>query len=116
MHELPVTQGILDIVLRHAVKNQVSKIHAISLAVGDLSDLQDEWIQRYFDYISKGTLAEGAKLKIERVPVVFRCKACSEEFPVNIKEMKDIECPSCGEKDFSLVSGREYYIRNMEAE
>ncbi|HNY64039.1 MAG TPA: hydrogenase maturation nickel metallochaperone HypA [Deltaproteobacteria bacterium] len=116
MHELPVVQGILDIVLRHAVKNHVTKIHAINLAVGGLSDLQDEWIQRYFDYISAGTLAEGAKVRIERVPVVFRCKACTESFQVEVGEMKDITCPSCGAKDFTLVSGREYYIRDMEAE
>jgi hydrogenase nickel incorporation protein HypA/HybF len=116
MHELPVTQSILDIVLKHAAKNQVTKIHAINLSVGELSDLQDEWIQRYFDYISKGTLAEGAKLVIERIPVKFRCTACSEEFQANVREMKDISCPSCGKNDLSLVSGREYYIKSMEAE
>lgn len=116
MHELPVTQSILEVVLKHAVKNQVRKVHSISLAVGMLSDLEDDWIQKYFDYCSKGTLAEGAKLKIERVPVVFQCKACPESFQVDVREMKDIVCPACGEKDFTLVSGREYYIKNMEAE
>jgi hydrogenase nickel incorporation protein HypA/HybF len=116
VHELPVTQSILEVVLRHAAMHQVRKVHSISLAVGEMSDLEDDWIQKYFDYISKGTLAEGAKLKIERVPVVFRCKACSEEFPANIREDRDIACPSCGGCDLDLVSGREYYIRNMEAE
>ncbi len=116
MHELPVTQSILDIVLKHAKMNGVKKIHAINLNIGELSDLQDEWIQRYFDYISKGSLAEGAKLKIERIPVVFRCNACTESFQVRVREMKDITCPSCGKNDFTLVSGREYYIRDMEAE
>ncbi|MRR14425.1 hydrogenase maturation nickel metallochaperone HypA [archaeon] len=116
MHELPVTQGILDVVIRHAHMNRVTKVHAISLAIGEMSDLQDEWIQRYFDYISKGTIAEGARLVIERVTVVFRCKGCSEDFQVDIRKMKEIVCPGCGKNDFELVSGREYYIRNMEAE
>ncbi len=116
MHELPVTQSILDIVVKHARMSGVKKIHAVNLAVGELSDLQDEWIQRYFDYISKGTLAEGARLVIERIPVVFRCSACSKEFQANVKEMKDITCPQCSQNNFELVSGREYHIRSMEAE
>lgn len=116
MHELPVTQSILDVVLRHAERHQVKKIHAINLAIGALSDLQDEWIQSYFDYIGKGTLAEGARLKIERVPVVFRCRACAGEFEADVREMRDITCPTCGKGDLELVSGREYYIKSMEAE
>jgi hydrogenase nickel incorporation protein HypA/HybF len=116
MHELPVVQSILDIVLRHAVKNQVRKIHSVSLGIGMLSDLEDDWVQKYFDYCSKGTVAEGAKLKIERIPVVFQCKACPESFQVDMQEMQDIACPACGGTDLTLVSGREYYIKNMEAE
>jgi len=30
-----------------------------SLAGWQLSDLEDDWIQRYFDYLSKGTLRRG---------------------------------------------------------
>ncbi|HHO75464.1 MAG TPA: hydrogenase maturation nickel metallochaperone HypA [Deltaproteobacteria bacterium] len=116
MHELPVTQSILDIVMKHALMNNVTRIHAINLAIGEMSDLEDEWIQRYFDYLSKDTLAQGAKLNIERVPVVLRCEVCSETFEIDIKKLEDISCPACGEKKFSFVSGREYYIKNMEAE
>jgi len=116
MHELPVTQSILDIALKHAQMNNVTKIHAINLAIGEMSDLENEWIQRYFDYLSKNTIAQGAKLNIERVPVVLRCELCSHTFEVDIKKMEDICCPQCDEKKFALVSGREYYIKDMEAE
>jgi Zn finger protein HypA/HybF involved in hydrogenase expression len=30
--------------------------------------------------------------------------------------MKDFACPGCGGKELTLVSGREYYIKDMEAE
>lgn len=116
MHELPVTQSILEVVLKHARMNGVRRVHAVNLAVGRLSDLEDEWIQQYFDYLSKGTLAEGAKLNIERIPVVFRCTSCLAGFEVDVREMRDILCPECGKNDFTLVSGREYYIKDMEAE
>lgn len=80
MHELPVTQSILEIVLKHAHANGVTKIHTINLAIGEMSDLENEWVQRYFDYLSKNTLAQGARLNIERTPVVLKCESCSHNF------------------------------------
>jgi hydrogenase nickel incorporation protein HypA/HybF len=114
MHELQVTEKILDIVLKHAQANSVNKVLSIQLKIGDLSDLENEWVQRYFDYLSKDTIAANAKLKIERSPVVMKCDSCSNSFEVNIKEVKDIQCPDCGNKKCSLVSGRDYYIKDME--
>jgi len=35
-------------------------------------------------------------------------------FEVNIKEVKDIQCPECAHKKSTLMSGREYYIKDME--
>ena len=40
MHELPVTESILQIVLRHAEAQGVEKVHAIDLSIGALSDLE----------------------------------------------------------------------------
>ena len=116
MHELPVIQSILDIVLNHARMNQVSRVHSIALAIGELSDLQDEWLQRYFDYISKGTIAEGARLVIERTPVVLKCANCAKEISVKPAEMKDMICPECKSKELTLIAGREYFIKSMEAQ
>ncbi len=114
MHELPVTERILDVVKAHAEKNNVQKVISINLNVGELSDLEDEWIQNYFDYLSKDSVAEGAKLKIERIPVVMQCDDCSKSFQVDIKEMKEIQCPECDSKKGTLISGKEYYIKDME--
>lgn len=114
MHELPVTESILKIVLSHAQRNAVSRVAVIHLRIGRLSDLEDEWMQRYFDYLSRGTLAEGAKLAIERTPIVLRCDACQETYPVEPADLGQAVCPSCGQKEASLISGREYFISNME--
>jgi len=116
MHELPITESILKIVLKHAEMNNARKVLAIHLQVGKLSDLEDEWIQRYFDYLSKGTLAEGAKLKIERTPIMVQCHACSTAYEAEIARMDDLVCPACGEKGGTLLSGREYFIKEMEVQ
>lgn len=116
MHELPVTESILKIVLKHARANDVRKVKTIRLKVGKLSDLEDEWIQRYFDYLSKGTVAEGAKLEIERTPIVMKCNVCSESYEVEAADIGSLPCPACGGKGGTLLSGREYAIKEMEAE
>ena len=114
MHELHVTERILDIVLKHAAGHEVSKIVRIHLRVGELSDLEDEWLQRYFDYLSRDTLAENAELAIEKVPIVVRCESCACSFEIQKDQFREAVCPDCGESGFRLVSGREYFIKNIE--
>jgi len=114
MHELPVTESILDIVLKHAQKNDVKKILTIYLGVGELSDLEDEWMQKYFEYLSKDTLAKDATLRIERIPITMKCTSCSNEFTVKKNDLGSIQCPKCNELKCTLISGKEYYIKNME--
>jgi len=117
MHELPVTERILEIVLKHAARNQVRRVVSITLTVGELSDLENEWIQHYFDYLSKDTAADGAKLHIERQPIVMRCNKCGRNQEIKKEQLGETSCPECGDtEDFSLVSGREYYIKEMEAQ
>jgi hydrogenase nickel incorporation protein HypA/HybF len=114
MHELSVMEGILNVVLKHARQNDVQRVVAVSLRVGEMTDLVDEWMQRYFDYLSDKTIAAGAVLKIERAPVVFQCEACGTDFPVNIRDVRDTTCPACGGNKIRLKSGREFFIKNIE--
>jgi hydrogenase nickel incorporation protein HypA/HybF len=116
VHELPVIESIMNISLKHAKTHKVSKIIAIHLEVGEMSDLEDQWMQSYFDHLSKDTIAQGAQLKIQRMPVVMKCDSCGESFTVDLKSGKTIACEKCqSEKNLTFVSGREYRITNMEA-
>ena len=114
MHELPVIESLLEICTRNAKANNARKIISVKLKIGEGSDLQDEWIQKYFDYLCKDTIAEGAKLTIERVPLMVRCKQCSEEFHVDLRSREKVLCPKCEGAKFELVSGREYMVDSME--
>lgn len=115
MHELPVTESIFQIVLKHAQKGGVKRVVTINLEIGALSDLQSEWIQRYFDHLSRGSVVEGAKLKITRIPAVFHCDSCDQSFEVtSLLEEGSLRCKQCRSQEVTLVSGREYRIRDME--
>ena len=116
MHELPVTRSILAIVLQHAEANGVKRVRTIDLSVGALSDLEAEWLQSYFDHLSRGTVAEGAELRVRRSPLTFYCEACSREYTATREELGTASCPGCGARDAGLVGGTGYLVESMEAE
>jgi len=113
LHELQITERILEVALQHAAKHQASRIVVISLRVGELSHLEEDALQRYFGFLSRGTLAEDARLQIEHAPIVLACDACSFSYQVSKAELNDATCPECGDTGWRLVSGREYFVENM---
>ncbi|HEY5584718.1 MAG TPA: hydrogenase maturation nickel metallochaperone HypA [Ruminiclostridium sp.] len=113
MHEYAVTQSVISLAVEEAYKAGASKILEIRLVVGDLSTIMDESVQMYFDIMSEGTLAEGAKLVFNRVKAEFKCKACGEVF---VKPPKGFDCPICGEMGTPTGVGKEFYIDSLEIE
>lgn len=117
MHELPVISRIVEICLRHAARNDARKILTIELQVGPLSDLEPEWMQRYFDHVSRETLAAGAELKIEKMPLLYRCGECEHEFALDIQTCEgpcEIVCSECKSLNVICISDNGYRIGNME--
>ena len=115
MHELTVTKSIFDIVYKHAVANGVEIVLVVHLDIGALSDLQSQWLQKYFDRLAQGTLCHGARLVVRQVPAIFMCGDCQRAFEIHSPQEQDFRCPACKGREVSLVSGREYHIRSMEA-
>ncbi len=115
MHELSIMSNILDIVLDHANRHGVNRVNKINLEVGELSDLLPEWMQMYFDFVSKDTIAEKAELCIDRVPARVRCSSCKHEYTMT-RENWQFTCPSCDSASVELLSGREFKIISIEVE
>ena len=115
MHELSVTESILSTVLESAEKHDVTRVVAIHLEVGELNDLKPEWIQHYFDTLSKDTPAENAKIVVHTKPSEFTCHDCGQIFSLDLKKASSVRCPDCGGGNCSLSGGSEFYIRDMEA-
>ena len=67
MHELAVTQSILDISLRHAKEAGAKQITGINLVIGEFASIVDNSVQFYWDLLAEGTLAQGAQLHFERI-------------------------------------------------
>jgi hydrogenase nickel incorporation protein HypA/HybF len=111
MHELAVTEQVLDVVLRHAEQAKASRVNRIELVIGDMTSFVDDSIQFFFDSLSEGTIAQGAQLVFRRVPVRIRCRQCGTEFePGSV----DWRCPSCAAFAGEVLAGREFYVDSIE--
>jgi hydrogenase nickel incorporation protein HypA/HybF len=114
MHELSVTQSILDIALRHAEQAGAQRILAINLVIGDLTGFVDDSIQFYFDFLTKETMVQGAQLKIDRVQARVRCHECGAEYAP--PDSRLWTCPQCEALGGEIIAGREFSVASIEIE
>ncbi|UFS70411.1 hydrogenase maturation nickel metallochaperone HypA [Geomonas sp. RF6] len=113
MHELSVTEGLLKIITDEVQGTSVRKVYGVNLVIGDLASIVDESVQFYFDILSKGSIAEAARLSITRVPAEFSCRSCG----FNVQHRQNCyKCLACGGNDVLVTKGYEFYIDSIEVE
>jgi len=113
MHEMSIAQSILKIVLPQAERNGATKVKTIRIRAGELRGIVQEQLSFLFEFVAKDTIAEGAVLDIERVPIVSVCNGCKHEFAV--KEYQFV-CPECESKDVDTIQGMELAVKEIEIE
>lgn len=113
MHELPITESILEIALRHAEKARATRITDIHLVIGQLSSIVDESVAFYWDIVSKDTIAEGAELHFRRIQTQMFCLDCNQRYnPGN----EDLACPHCKSAKVKVVAGEEFSLEAIEVD
>ncbi|MGH3503369.1 MAG: hydrogenase maturation nickel metallochaperone HypA [Nocardioidaceae bacterium] len=107
MHELSITQSVVDAVLEHTAGRQVTEVR---LRVGRLSGVVPDAMRFCFDLATAGTPLEGATLEIDEVGGRAHCRDCDAEF-----ELDDpiLLCP-CGSADVQVIEGRSLKVASVE--
>ena len=113
MHEMAITQSILDIAVQHAERSGTARVTALNLVIGQLSSIVDDSVQFYWDIISKDTLCEGATLNFERIPAEMNCLDCGHTYTLS----RGLEaCPNCEGFRVRVVAGDEFRLESIEVE
>ena len=94
MHELGITQGIIDHAHEAAARAGVSKVTDLYILMTAAADFTEESIRMYFEMLADEdeSLSE-AKLHFSSEPVAATCLACSQKFNT---ETPAPACPACG--------------------
>ena len=112
MHEAALAESIIKIALDTAAENNAKKITAVGLKLGDMAGVEIEALNLSFKVFCKDTIAEGAELKINRVPVRAKCNKCGKVFTIS---HYNFFCPEC-DGILILQSGRELLVEYVDCE
>lgn len=112
MHEVGVMIEVIKTVENFARKNNLKKIDTLVLQIGQLSSIIPRYIEACYPAAVDGTMLQDTKLEIEILPGNGICRKCSKVF--NLIENDNI-CPKCGSKDWEILCGKEFMIKEIVA-
>lgn len=110
MHEMGITQGIIDLCLQHAADKP---IRVVVIEIGKLSGVVPEAIEFCFAACSCDTLAEHARLEIRQTGGRGLCLECGQDQPV--ERLYD-SCRRCGGYALDIISGEEMRVIEIEVD
>ena len=120
MHEMVVTQSMLNMAFDHAGKDCITDIY---LLVGRMSFVVPESVESYFRYLSKNTRAEGAQLHFEIVPMEMTCQDCGElqdlsgwedERPNVVMQKAFARACPCGSRSLTVTDGLGFQLASID--
>ena len=114
MHELAITQNILQIALQYGNQSQASRITDLYLVIGQLSSVIDESVQFYWPIISKDSLAENATLHFKRIPARLECSQCGTVYSLDDGQLTT--CPECDSSQVRIIAGQEFQLESIGIE
>ncbi|WP_353892870.1 hydrogenase maturation nickel metallochaperone HypA [Proteinivorax hydrogeniformans] len=110
MHELGIVYEVIKIVDNFAKENNVEKVEKIVLEIGQLSQAIPRYIEDCYPAAVTETPYEQTKLEIIILPANGKCNLCKEVY--NIIDNRKV-CPNCDGEDFTLISGKEFRIKEI---
>ena len=121
MHEMNVIGTLAARVVKWGNQNNVKKILEINIVCGQLRMFDLDFMQRYFNIFTRGTIAEGAKLELTVRPIGYHCCACGAEYKMTSREWLNMDvnraaCIYCDSENITLTSGGEYFVSNILAD
>lgn len=92
MHELALTQSVLNLALQHAQQAGAQRVVAVNLTLAEFAHETEDSLQFYWCLLREGTLAQAAELRMRRVPLQALCDECGQRF---VPSEEPLICPAC---------------------
>jgi hydrogenase nickel incorporation protein HypA/HybF len=108
MHELAITESLVDCISEHVGGARVVQV---VVEIGALSAVVPDAIRACFEVCAKDTVLDGAILQVVTIGGAARCHSCGSERVVSHVVVERCEC---GSENFAIVRGQELRIREVE--
>ena len=110
MHEIGIVRQLVRTVTEFASQNGVSGISEVVVDCGELSLVIPEYVEELYPVVAKDSILKDTKLTVNIVPGLAECEECDEIF--NVIENRGY-CPNCGSFEKTVLSGRDFMIREI---
>lgn len=104
MHEIGYAESLLPVVEERAAGRKVA---AVGVRAGVRHRLVDTSMQQAFDLVGAGSVADGATVELEQVPIQLRCDGCGVE---QTSTSEVAWCPACGSDALRCEGGDEFTL------
>ncbi|NBG87851.1 hydrogenase maturation nickel metallochaperone HypA/HybF [Isachenkonia alkalipeptolytica] len=111
MHELGIVYEVIKVVDGFVEENHVTKVEKIVLEIGQLSQAIPRFIEECYPAAVSETPYEETKLEIISLPAEGTCNFCKASY--NIVDHRKV-CPGCKGENFTLISGQEFNIKEIQ--
>jgi hydrogenase nickel incorporation protein HypA/HybF len=113
MHEMSLTEALVEHVLKAADGHHLKAIQEVEVEAGALKRVVPSLMQEAFAIVSQGTIADGAKLTIIEIPARAQCNLCQEIFE---PEYDNFLCPDCHKADVRILQGDDLILKSIKAD
>lgn len=113
MHEMSLCESIIQVIEQSAGEQGFKQVKTVWLEIGQLSGVELDAMHFGFDAVTRGSMAEGARLEIIELPGQAWCMKCSKS--VQVRQRFD-ECPDCGSYQLQVTGGDEMRIKELEVD
>ncbi len=113
MHEVKIAEELSAIVLETAKKEKLTTVSKVNISFGQLIQIVPDIFRFAFGEAVRDTVAEGAEVDIEILPVKMKCTTCKSDFVVVDNRFA---CEKCGSTDLKIIQGKELYVKSIEGE
>jgi len=112
MHELGIVIEIVKQVEEFSLEQKITEIDKLVLQIGELSGIVPHYIEDVYPIAVEKTSLKNTKLEIEILPGIGSCKSCG--FTYNLFQNNNI-CPLCDSKEYEVISGTDFMIKEIYA-
>lgn len=113
MHELALCESVLRILRSEAQTHRFQRVRMVRLELGAFCGASPEALDFCFRAVTRGTLADGARLEVVHLAGSAWCMNCGET--VSVRNRFDA-CPQCGTYELQMAAGDDMRVCELEVE
>jgi len=113
MDEHEIANHVVEALDQTAYQRSISRILGVHIEIGGRRVFDPDRLQTVFAKAARGTVAEGAQLIVQILPVRHHCQNCGHDFKAPGVERP---CPDCACPHTEMIGGEELRLLDIQVD